>query len=693
MFRTSIFLRTRSYARPTRTTSRPTAILPALFLVLAANLVAMGQDPAASPSPDERFTVTASTEIGARLVDVNGSENKFRSDLNYRSGFRVFDSSISIDDNSTGYKVFDSATIIASGWGADPSGFLRFNMQRTGLYRLDTNVRRVSFINNLNNHALNQHNADTRRTFGDVDLTIFPERPDFRLRFGYSLNTVRGDGGYTTRAFGDEFPVTSFVSSKAHDFRAGADGKLLGFNLSLSYGYRNFDDHTRYESVGLNLGNNPTNNTRLLNFDRRYPVLGESHYGIFSLQRTFAERFDVSARVSHATTTTRFTLFELITGRDNSNNQIDLDRIEVEGDAKRPQTRGDLGLTFLATDKLRISNTSTFDTYNISGGNLFAEAVFSRTAAGVPRPTVFTNTLAHRITDYQRFINTFEVDYQFNERVGVNVGYRFTHREVALEKFDRNFASPNPETFAEEFDNSTNTLLAGMRIKPLKNWSIYWDLEHGKADNAFTRLGNSDITNFRVRSRTSFNKWALNLSAIIKNNENPSRNIEQPPRDFAADTRSRIFTGSLDWMPDERFNVSTGYTYHQLTAETNIIVPVSGQRREGLSQFFMRDHYAFVDVTARPIRRVTFFGSYRINTDRGQRDLISTAPENIITSYPMTFHTPEARLAIRLNRYLDWNLGYQYYNYNEDFPNAQNYNAHLPYMSLRIYFGRNAADR
>jgi hypothetical protein len=49
-----------------------------------------------------------------------------------------------------------------------------------------------------------------------------------------------------------------------------------------------------------------------------------------------------------------------------------------------------------------------------------------------------------------------------------------------------------------------------------------------------------------------------------------------------------------------------------------------------------------------------------------------------------------------LNRHLDWNLGYQYYGYNEsDFlktfpgsPRAQNYHAHLPYMSLRVYFGR-----
>src|SRR5690606_30529294 len=93
---------------------------------LAIAVSAQTPEPSPSPDPDERFTIRGSTEIGARWVDVNGYENKFRSDFNYRNGFRVFDSSLVIDDNSTsGGKVFDSAMIIASGWGADPSGMVR----------------------------------------------------------------------------------------------------------------------------------------------------------------------------------------------------------------------------------------------------------------------------------------------------------------------------------------------------------------------------------------------------------------------------------------------------------------------------------------------------------------------------------------------------------------------------------------
>ena len=92
--------------------------------------------------------------------------------------------------------------------------------------------------------------------------------------------------------------------------------------------------------------------------------------------------------------------------------------------------------------------------------------------------------------------------------------------------------------------------------------------------------------------------------------------------------------------------------------------------------------------------RVTLYTSYRVNKDNGQGDRIADptgVPGTLIASYPMSFQSPEARLTIKLHHRLDWNLGYQYYNYNESTlvgPRPQNYHAHMPYTSLRLYFGR-----
>ena len=77
---------------------------------------------------------------------------------------------------------------------------------------------------------------------------------------------------------------------------------------------------------------------------------------------------------------------------------------------------------------------------------------------------------------------------------------------------------------ANEFDedsNSTNSVIVGVRLKPTHYWSIYGDFEKGQADNVFVRLANNDYGNIRVRSVTYLKRWTINLSGLLRNNDNP----------------------------------------------------------------------------------------------------------------------------------------------------------------------------
>ncbi len=69
--------------------------------------------------------------------------------------------------------------------------------------------------------------------------------------------------------------------------------------------------------------------------------------------------------------------------------------------------------------------------------------------------------------------------------------------------------------------------------------------------------------------------------------------------------------------------------------------------------------------------------------------LTNDAAGLFIRSLPFVFQMPEARLSFKLQRRLDWNVGYQYYAYKEKppFNTGLGYHAHLPYTSLRLYFG------
>jgi hypothetical protein len=587
-------------------------------------------------------------------------------------------------------RFFDSMLIMGSGWQADPTGFFRLNADKTGSYKFASTFRRVVYFNNLANLALNEHTADMKHHFGDLDLTVFPESEDLRLRFGFSFNKTDGTGSFTTRAYSDEFPVSSDINTGSWDARIGFDEKLLGFNINFTQGFRQFSNDTGYSLLAPHPGNNPTNTARLATFQRNYPIRGDSVYSTLSAQRTFAKKLDFTGRFTYSQTNTDFKLFETITGRDNSNNFVDLDRFDASGKSSRPQGRGDIGLTYMVNRNFRISNTFNYEQFNNSGSNGFFEALNRRNAAGNPLATTITSTASHRINAYHRAQNLIEADYQFNNIFSFNIGYRYTHRDVVLEGRDRNLNTPSaPPTLIvdEEFENQTHAVIAGTRIKPFKNWTIFADVEHGDADNAFTRLSNYKFTNFRVRSRAAVKQFTLNLSVITKDNENPSGSGLIPGTGFLADVKSQTFSGSVDWAPVDRFSLSTGYTYQRATSRINIEVPIASVITPGLSEFYLRDSYFFFDVFANPIDRVSVFASYRIDRDTGQGNRVSTLPQNIINSYPFKLQSPEVRIAFRLTDKIDWNVGYQYYDYRENLFFNQNYSAHLPYTSLKIYFG------
>src|SRR5204863_7766693 len=113
----------------------------------------------AEEHPAGNYTIVTSIELGVRGLDVDGNDNKYRSDLNYRPGFRVFDSSFLMRrKEGTGEgMLFDTFLVNSTGFSADPYGALRVNMEKSEWYRFDANFRHNTYRNSLLNLALGQH--------------------------------------------------------------------------------------------------------------------------------------------------------------------------------------------------------------------------------------------------------------------------------------------------------------------------------------------------------------------------------------------------------------------------------------------------------------------------------------------------------------------------------------------------------
>jgi hypothetical protein len=714
-----------------------------LVLIVTAG-AAMAQQSSPSPSPQSSdssvtpeqgegagdFTVISSLEFGYRGLRVDGDLNKYQSDLNYKAGPRIFDSSFLLRSKHGKGDLFETFLATSTGWGADPQGNVRVSVEQPEWYRFDATYRRFKYFRFLNTFAnpnwvftpanfsvppkqsTGEHGYNTRVKLGDFDLTLLPKNRFIRFNVGYSPERYSGPAFTNYHVGGNEFNLLSELKSRANDFRVGADGKLGPLNFSILQGFRRFRDDSAIDlGVTPAINVNPTAAT-LTSFDRNEPARGSVNYTRFSLQTLVAKRLDITGRIIYSKAEQNYSFLESFTGRNwnpritgfppsppgATPNILNLGQYTLTGNTERPNWLGDVGLTLLATDKLRLSNTFRVEKFEINGSALFAD--FFSLTRGTRTDTIgFNNRDVLTNTDYRKIQNTIEGDYQFNPHYSIHLGYRYATRRVeeAISGFNLGANQPTalvPDSFTEH--NHTHAVLGGFKARPLNEWTIYFDAEHGTADNVFSRLGNYNYTNIRAKSRYKpTTRLALNLAFIAKNNSNPSEIAGVSLEDFGVSIKSRIFSSSLDWTATPRFSISTGYNYHWINNHTILDYFFNSVAHPlGNSLYFVRNNFFFVETVARIAPRVTLFTAYRINKDNGQGNRVADPtgkPGTLIASYPMSYQSPEARLAIKLHQRLDWNVGYQYYNYNESpivGPRPQNYHAHLSYTSLRLYFGR-----
>ena len=636
------------------------------------------------------YTVTSSIEFGVRGVLIEGNGNKYRSDLNYTPGFRIFDSSLLMRSKDNNGPVFDTLMVSSFGWGEDPSKYLRVNAEKTKAYRFDANYRRFDYFNSLPNLALNQHISNTEFRQGDFNLTVLPQNERIRFNLGYSLDRNSGPSVSTFRYNGDEYPAAVPVRMAADEYRVGVDAKLWVFDLSFMQGWRFFKEDNQYLVTVPNVGNNPTNTAKINDFYRDSPTRGDTPFTRLSLHTLIKKRLDFTGRFVYTSGSTKYTFFQNGTGTDSSNNKVNSDIITQAGSAKRPNGMGDLAATVYITDRFRISETFRVNNFRINGGDLLRETLLrSKVTAGgeTVLPPVVTNLLSFRTIDYRRYLNTIEGDFDISSRLSIHAGYRYADRHIELGSSDITIGAAAVPV-REKIDNSTNTFIFGFKAKPVKIWSVYMDMEKGSADNVFTRVDNYEFTNVRVRSILRPNKTlSINTSLVTKNNTNPA--ITETDKNFGVNVKSRTFSSSVDWSPNERFLLNGGYTRANVTSDADIIFFLTGVQTFGQSRYFMRDNFFFVNGYVQLHRRAKLFAAYRIHNDPGQGTRLST-PSVLIGSFPYQYQSPEAKLEFRLHKNVDWIAGYQYFDYQERFPNPSKlaYNAHLPYTSLRIFFGR-----
>ena len=660
----------------TRAISKFSATLFVATACLAQETIAPTNEPV-GPARGENVTdynVVDSFETGYRFRTIGGSFDQYRSTVNYGNGVRLLSSFLSVNSRDGHGSFFDEITLTTQGLGNDPYESASLRIQKNRLYRYDLNWR----LNDYYNPGLRtdgqqgQHLLDTEYTSQDQNFTLFPQS-NIQFFLGYSRDNQNGPALSTIQLFdsrGNEFPLFESVRRVNNEYRIGNEIRLFGVRFTWTRGWEDFKEDSNYLS-GLNLGNNPGSLTTLSSFQRTEPYHGTSPYWRGAI---FAEhkRYAINGRLNYTGGQRAFVMDESAFGTNRFGQSAALQTL-TSGIAQRPVTSGNLTLSLFPTQKLTVTNQTTVNNIRIDGDSVFEQ--FNNATQSV-------NFLAFEFLGIRTIANQTVLNFQATRWLGIYGGYQYSDRQIrsneASSSLGGSFASPSEQS------NILHEGQLGVRLRPIKPLSILLNSSIGRANHPLTPIADR---NYQVLgARAQYKVKTLLLTASTSENYNTN---SVTLSSYASHARSHSVNGT--WTPRDWFALDAGYSKLHLNTAGGIDYFASGQFVTNQQSIYISNlHIGTLTARFDVKKRADFFVDYSHTQDTGDgrsspigSGVGPAIPAfQVAQTFPVKFLSPMARISIPITSKIRWNVGYQYYGYNELFFNGEDYRAHTGYTSL-----------
>jgi hypothetical protein len=668
-------------------------MLTRILLIIAAAAVLQAQQPIApttepvGPSRGEDkagYNITNSFELGYRWSLVSGDLGEYRSDVNFGNGIRLLSSSFSMNSKDGHGKYFDQILLNTLGLGNDPVQTAILRVQKNGLYRYDMTWR----LNNYDNPGLTVsgglHQMDTVYHLQDHEILFFPQS-HYRVRAGYSHNAQDGPALSTAQEFdanGVGLPVFLNVRRQWNEYRLGGDVEFAGLRFTVLHRWDYFKEDSSGSlnqvvsgpSIGV-----PSDPTVLQSFALATPVHGRNPGWLGNLVGNY-RHWAVNARASYTGGHNDFLYNELATGIDRFGNAANR-QIVVQGDASRPFFAGDLTFSIFPTDRITILNTTSANTLRIDGPSSYTEFF---------NASNFGTTINFRYLGIRRVTNTTDLNVQIKKWLGLYGGFGYTDRLIRTVE---GLSLPAfPDSTSQQVYENTNTLKTGtfgVRLRFFQSLTANLEGELGRATNPLTPV--SERNYHAINGRVAYRTRRLQLSTSYKQLYNI--NAPVPLSEFTA--HSRNYTASASWSPKEWFGFDASYVKLHLDSVGGIVFFAGGRDPQtGTSLYISNVHGANLGVHASIGHRADLYFGYSLIKDTGDGRSTAvpagvtdpvTALFDAVQTFPLTYQTPSARVSIRIKPNVRWNVGYQFYNYSEQFQIFafyQNFHANTGYTSV-----------
>lgn len=624
------------------------------------------------------YTLHNTFETGYRFADIDGNRGKYRSDVNFRNGIRLLGSGLTIYSKEGKGGWLDELTLHTQGLGNDPYQSVNFRLAKNKLYRYDLSWRENAYFNPgftfLTPDPRFLHQLDTTRRMQDHQLTLLPQGA-FQFFVGYSRNTQNGLGLSTIQLFdsrGNDFDYFSDIRRRQSELRFGGEVKLADLKFFWQRGYEWFQDDPREFRTTPSDGFLAGNATRLTSFSRGQPWRGYTPTWRLNLLTERRKLWALNARFTHVDGQRNFVLDERAVGTGRFN-AIQNRQFLLFGDGRRPVTTGNLTFSLFPIEKLSISNHSAVHSTRMEGNSSYRE--FNNSTLGIAN-------LDFQFLGVRAFTNTTDVNYAFSRRFSVFSGYQYSTRRIrSIEQNGPLDGAFPPDRAAAEQTNRQHAGLFGVRMRPVKPLQINLDAEIGRADRPFYTV--SERNYHALGARVVFKHKTLQINAQARNRYN-FNSVSL----FSHSSRGRHYGVDASWTPRKSLGFDGGYTKTHLDTLTGLAYFANGAETSGQSIYISNVHatYANVRLGIRD-RADVIFGYSRIqDTGDGRPALAPNTNVNAAflnaQTFPLSFHSPQARVSVKVLQKLRWNFGYQYYGYDEKLALFQDYRAHTGFTSL-----------
>ncbi len=604
--------------------------------------------PAAAAPAAAEPAVSGSVEIGYRWnANTSGNYNAYRSVVNLGEGPRLLGLDLQLTDPN--HRLFDSANIMATGWGGDPAEVLHVNARKGNVYSFTADYRSVAYFSALPSFAnpnidrgvlTSQQSFDMRQRMADIELDF---RPGSRIvpYLAYSHDSGFGQGvtGFVSDA--NNYAVPTNLREKTDNFRGGVRFEMNRWHVTLEQGGTIFKDDQRVYDA------QPTSG------DIGIPFLGQNLF-LGTLQQAYGIRG--SSIYTKALVTANVTSW-----------------MDVYGQFLFSQPKTDVN--YFQTSTGLNASLAPLLFYNAQT-NLFAAATTQPHTTGsagaeirpLARVRVIESWMTDRLHSSDLVMNYSQAQIEALVDITKKLTLRGGYRYVWGDSLDR---TPQlaPIQGLETGQLRRNVGLAGLVFHATQRLSFSMDAEIASGDHSYFVTSLRDYQKLRARAAYQL-LTSLRVTANFSylNNDNPAA-----VGGYSFQNRTEGL--GIVWTPSKsnRLRVTGEYTRSALSSDLLYVVPQDYSR----ARSFYRDnaHMAngMVDFT------LPKMGEIAPRISLGGSMFLSSG------SRPTSFYQPVAKLVVPVHKHFEWLMEYRWYGMAETFYAYEGFRSNQLTFGARIY--------